>query len=185
MGRKEQLQKVSYPGVIARGNCIMIQFVWPKGSQNQKKVTLKGIEINDKNLKYAYGLLTTVKKEIDLGVFEWRKHFPDHKLAKTELKAQAGYTVHQLLEDYLKDYAKDYRESITLDNYTYRTRTFLQPKFGHIPADHLTAAHIVDWAIESGKKNRTTVTLKSYIAPLRSAYKWARSTAIPALNTTM
>ena len=182
MGGKEQLQKVKYPGVITRGNCIRVQFVWPKGSRQQRKVTLNGIEINDKNLKYAFGLVTTIKKEIDMGVFEWSKHFPNHKLAQTELKAQAGYSVHQLLEDYLDGYAKDYRESITVDSYTYRTKQFLQPHFGHIPVDHLTAAHIVDWAISLGKKNITTTTLKSYIAPLRAAYKWARSTGCISNN---
>ena len=181
MGGKEQLHKVTYPGVLVRGNCIRIQFVWPKGSRSQRKVTLKGIEVNNKNLKYAYGLVTTIKKEIDLGVFEWSKHFPEHRLAQTELKAQIGYTVQQLLDDYLEDYAKDYRESITVDNYAYRAKQILQPHFGHLPVNHLTAAHIVDWAIAMGKKNITTVTLKSYIAPLRAAFKWARSKG--SLNT--
>ena len=182
MGREKQLSRVNYPGVIVRGKTVLIQFVWPKGSKKQKKISLKGIEVNDKNLKYASGLLTTIKKEIDLGMFEWSKHFPDHPLSKTELKAKAGYTVHNLLDDYLKDCASARRESITLDNYTYRVRQFLQPHFGLMPVDHLTAAHITEWATQLGNRNITTITLKSYIAPLRSAYKWARSVGRVAAN---
>ena len=182
MGREKQLPAVKYPGVEVRGGNIRIKFVWPKGSGSQKRISLKGIQVNDKNLKYASNLVSTIKQEIDLGVFEWSKHFPDHKLAQTELKAKSGYTIHELLEDYLKDYAKDYRESITVDNYAYRSKQILQPFFGHIPVSSLTAAHVTEWALSMGKKNITTVTLKSYIAPLRAAFRWARSKGVLSNN---
>lgn len=166
---------MNYPGVSIRGERILIRFVWPKGSRKQVRVSLpKNIKINERNLKYAYGLVNTIKNEVDLGTFSWRKHFPDHKYAKTELQAKEGYLVNQLLNDYL-DYAKSRREGITLDNYTYRVKQILQPQFGSIPVNQLRTTHLTEWAVKLGSRHITTVTLKSYIAPLRSAFKWARS----------
>lgn len=175
MGRREQVSEVKkYPGVQVRGKNIRIKFVWPKGSRKQQPVTLKGLEVNDKNLEYASNKLQLVKREIDLGVFEWSNHFPNHPLAKTELKANAGYTVADLLDDYLKEYAKSRKEGITLDNYTYRAEQHLNPYIGDIPVNDFKSAHVVKWATQLGDKNVSRVTLKSYIAPLRAAFKWAR-----------
>lgn len=175
MGRREQVSEVKkYPGVEVRGKNIRIKFVWPKGSGKQQRITLKGMDVNDKNLKYALNKVQTIKREIDFGVFEWSTHFPDHPLARTELKASAGYTVANLLDEYLAEYAQSRREGITLDNYTYRTEQHLKPYIGDIPVNDFKTAHAIKWATQLGDKNVSRVTLKSYIAPLRAAFKWAR-----------
>ena len=175
MGRREQVSEVKkYPGVEVRGKNIRIKFVWPKGSGKQQRITLKGMDVNDKNLKYALNKVQTIKREIDFGVFEWSTHFPDHPLARTELKASAGDTVANLLDEYLAEYAQSRREGLTLDNYTYRTEQHLKPYIGDIPVNDFKTAHAIKWATQLGDKNVSRVTLKSYIAPLRAAFKWAR-----------
>ena len=153
-------------GVRVRGNSLQIRFSW---SGRQQSVALK-LEPSKNNVAYAAGLVTTVKREIELGLFDWVKHFPDHPLAQPDdaLPTQST-TIANLLDDYIRE-AENTLAGVTWDNYCYRINEHLKPVFGHILLTDFTAGYVRRWIKQ---QSCTHTTLKSYMAPLRSALREA------------
>ena len=158
---------ISLPkGVRARGNNLQIRFSW---NGRQQSVSLK-LEPSDHNVAYAAGLVTTIKREIELGLFDWRKHFPDHPLAQPDdVLPNQNTTIAKLLDDYIRE-AEKTLAGVTWDNYCYRISEHLKPAFGHILLTDFTAGHVRRWIKQ---QSCTHTTLKSYLAPLRSALREA------------
>ena len=168
MGRKKRFyQDIELPeGVRVRGRNLQVMFYW---HGKQQFVTLKGLDPTERNIAYAGGLVTTIKREIDLTLFSWSKHFPEHKHARSELSLSHDTTVGTILQDYMDDGLKS-RSGVTQDNYLYRINRYLMPEFGHIPLKDFRAGHVRRWAKTMSCSNST---ISSYIAPLRSAFREA------------
>ena len=115
----------------------------------QQNITIK-LEPSAKNIAYAGGLVQTIKREIDLNLFEWAKHFPEHPYAKGGTALPSDTLVGQLLEDYIIE-SEDFLSGVSWDNYTYRIHNFLKPAFGHIPLADLNPG-----MCDSGSNNRNT-----------------------------
>ena len=168
MGRKKRFyQNIELPeGVRVRGRNLQIMFYW---HDQQQFVTLKGLDPDANNIAYAGGLVTTIKREIALTLFRWDKHFPEHKHANTDLRASKNATVGNILTDYKNDGLKK-RSGVTQDNYLYRINKYLLPEFGNILLNDFKAAHVRRWA---KSMSCTNSTLRSYVAPLQSAFREA------------
>lgn len=167
VGKKRTHQDIELPeGVRIRGNRLHISFTW---SGEQQHISLK-IEATARNIAYAGGLVQTIKREIDLNIFSWDKHFPHHPNAKTKLALPASTLIGNLLDDYITQ-AEEELAGITWDNYIYAIANVLKPAFGHIPVNEFSAGHVRQWVKQ--KNHLTRITLKGYIAPLRSALREA------------
>ena len=153
-------------GVRVRGNNLQIRFSW---NGRQHAVSLK-LEPSEANILYAAGLVTTITREIDLGLFDWNKHFPNQPLIQSENNlVDQTTTIAQLLDDYILD-AEKTLSGVTWDNYCYRINEILKPVFGCILLTDFSAGHVRRWLKQ---QNSSNATLKSYLAPLRSALREA------------
>lgn len=166
-GKKRTFEGIELPaGVRVRGNRLQIIFTW---CGEQQHITLP-MEASRKNIAYAGGLVQTVKREIDLNLFDWEKHFPNHKYANSQLALPANTLIGQLLEEYIVS-AEHELAGVTWDHYSYYIATFMKPAFGGIPINDFQAAHARQWVKQNNHLSRTT--LNSYMAPLRSALREA------------
>ncbi|WP_299726697.1 site-specific integrase [uncultured Endozoicomonas sp.] len=153
-------------GVRLRGDKIEINFSW---NARTRYVVVPGLPATAKGIKQAAALREVIKREIELGIFQWSTHFPDHKLAKAEMPKATGMTVEDLLNRWL-----DTQEGILSPRYyknsKYRVESILIPAFGHIPISMLAPGHIRDWA---SKQNTSRKTTSNYLMALRSAIREA------------
>lgn len=156
--------KITYRGVRVRGDTVEINFSW---MGKTRYVTVPGLKPTKQGIKQAFALREIIKLEIKTGAFSWSKHFPDHKLAKTEHLAMSNYTVAELLKDWLKT-QKGRISSGYHEKSTYKVENILIPVFGHIPVTLLTPGHIRDWAIQLDVAKST---VKNYLTPLRSSIR--------------
>ncbi|MCW7552905.1 site-specific integrase [Endozoicomonas gorgoniicola] len=71
---------------------------------------------------------------------------------------------------------------MTLDNYRYYANRFIKPEFGHLTIPEFRVGHITQWVTRMGNKHISNTTLKSYLSPLRSAFRYAKSQNLVEYN---
>jgi len=84
-------------GIEARGQGIRITFRW---NGERCRETLK-IPATDKNLKFAELMRGQILYEIQIGTFDYARHFPNSKRARHKTRT-AGMTVSQAVDTWLK-----------------------------------------------------------------------------------
>ena len=180
MGRARSTKTLRIPkGVQLRGETIRINF---SRLGQRHYITLPDLQPIQIDLDWAAGILAKVKRDLRNGTFKWSEHFPDHKLARSELRCADYLTLSELLDTYLKEYACHRRADLTLDNYRYYTNRFIKPEFGHLTIPEFRVGHITQWVTRMGNKHISNTTLKSYLSPLRSAFRYAKSQNLVEYN---
>ena len=71
---------------------------------------------------------------------------------------------------------------MTLDNYRYYTNRFIKPEFGHLTIPEFRVGHITQWVTRMGNKHISNTTLRSYLSPLRAAFRYAKSQNVVEYN---
>lgn len=128
--------------VKARGKSIQIDFTY-RGTRCRE--TLK-LEPTRANLKYAEGLLFTVKHEIATNTFDYQKHFPDSKRAA--LFSNRSTRGQQLVKDALLAFLDAKRRTLALstyESYESAVRYHLIPAFGKLTVQDLSTQIIRQW----------------------------------------
>ena len=167
VGKKRTYQGLELPeGIQVRGNRLHINFTW---CGEQQQFSLK-LEATEKNIAWAGGLIQTVRREIELNIFEWEKHFPQHPLARKKLALPETYSIADLLDDYIVQAEQDLAGT-TWDNDSFAINTILKPVFGDIPVNDFTPGYVRQWIKQ--QKHLTKATLQKYLSPLRSALREA------------
>ena len=180
MGRAKSKKALKIPrGVQLRGETIRINF---SRFGQRYFISLPELQPTQTDLDWAAGILAKVKRDIRSGSFKWNDHFPNHKLAKTELRSSENLTISELLTIYLKEYASHRKADMTLDNYRYYANRFIKPEFGHLTIPEFRVGHITQWVTRMGNKHISNTTLKSYLSPLRSAFRYAKSQNLVEYN---
>lgn len=180
MGRAQSEKALKIPkGVQLRGDTVRINFT-RLGQRHY--ITLPDLNPTQTDLDWAAGILAKARRDIRCGSFKWSEHFPDHKLAESELRSSDNLTISELLDIYLKEYASHRKADLTLDNYRYYTNRFIKPEFGHLILPEFRVGHINQWVTRMGNRHISNTTLKSYLSPLRSAFRYAKSQNLVEYN---
>lgn len=80
--------KKKYPGVEVRKNSIRIVFMY---NTARCRETLKGLEVNNANLKFAANKRASILHEIAIGNFDYLAHFPGFKTRTAADWKQGSY----------------------------------------------------------------------------------------------
>lgn len=125
---------------------------------------------NPANLKYAGRLKSTIEHEIELGSFDYAKHFPRSKRARVFAKIPATVvTAGELFTEWLASVHKSL-EPETYDLYERYVRTTWRPLFGAFLLADLTVARVQDW-IDGRTTSRKRIL--NLLTPLRQAMRFA------------
>jgi len=149
-------------GVRARGGAILIDFYY-KGKRFRE--TLR-IPPTTRNLKFAERKREAILHEIELGQFDYVKHFPNSRQAQELARQQRGApTIAEALDEVLNRSRRTCQPS-TLKDYRSAVCCHLKPAFGHISIAELTTEDISHW-ISDLKLTRKRVA--NLLIPLRLA----------------
>ncbi len=125
---------------------------------------------NPANLKYALRLKATIDYEIEVGSFDYAKHFPRSRRAKLFAKTPATVvTVGELLTEWLRSVHKSL-EPETYDLYERYVRTTWLPEFGKLMLVDLTVTRVQNW-IDTQTTSRKRIL--NLLTPLRQALRFA------------
>jgi integrase len=125
---------------------------------------------NPANIKYAERLKATITHEIEVGAFDYAKHFPRSRRAKLFAKVPATVvTVGELLTEWLADVRKTL-EPETYDLYARYVRTTWREQFGQLMLSDLTASRVQSWINDQAKSRKRIMNL---LTPLRQAVRFA------------
>lgn len=150
----------------ASASSIEISFEY-RGVRCREKIKLPP---NQANLKYAGRLKITIEHEIEIGTFDYGKHFPRSKRAKLLAKTPATVvTVGELLTEWLTSVQRKL-EPETYDLYERYVRTTWRPRFGRELLIDLTAARLEEWI---GEQTTTRKRILNLLTPLRQALRFA------------
>lgn len=121
---------------------------------------------NDRNLQYCERWRAQILIEIEKGIFDYAKHFPDSPKAALFV-AERGALM--LLSDYLDTWlkaSKTYTKASTYAGYKKIVNNQLVPAFGHLKLTELRRTHVKTWAAD---RKISAKTLGNIISPLRIA----------------
>lgn len=129
-------------GVELHGKSLRILFSY-RGVRCRE--TLKGLQVNKANIRFAASKRATILHEIAMGAFDYRAHFPDSPKAIFfcgSLDTQR--TVAQGLDTWLANKEKTTAHA-TYANYKSKANTHVRPKWGSRPIATLTRTEIDTW----------------------------------------
>lgn len=111
------------------------------------------------NIKYVEKLKAKIEIEIEQGVFDYQKYFPESKKFLSD-------TIEHKLKTYINsDYTKKTLAYSTLEGYEKVIKKHLIPTIGDIALNQLKRAHIIEL---SKKLDVTQKTLNNILCPLRN-----------------
>lgn len=121
------------------------------------------------NLRYAENLLGRIRVEIAQKTFDYTRHFPESRRARSQQKAlrtkkRALANVAAELDTWLKGKEPELAHS-TWDEYERVIRLQLKPAFGDVAVVDMTATHVRDWAAD--RPNVTSKWINNMLLPLR------------------
>ena len=143
-------------GVEPRENCIRIRFTW-SGKRRTETLQLKPTPAN---IRAAARLVAIIKQEIDLGLFDYARHFPASRTAGDGSRL-------------FKRYAKLYLEGIRVEHST--MGTYRSPiarwvrVLGDRPIQDITRSEI-SVCVADAASTLSGGTLNSYVSVLRAIF---------------
>jgi integrase len=147
----------------ASASSIGITFQY-RGARCREKLRLPP---NEANKKYAERLKATIELEIAKGIFDYAKHFPNSKRART-LGRQPGAV--QSVKDGLRDWHKLHGGSLepeTAREYFNDIENTLIPQFGDYTLAGLPRDDVLQWVNDSALSAKR---LRNILIPLRQMY---------------
>lgn len=147
----------------ASASSILIDFRY-KGVRCREKLRLAP---TPQNKKYVARLKATIEREIELGIFDYAKHFPDSKRAlKLSSTPGAALTVAELLGAWLRSIRGEV-EPETWGDYDEAIRNTLAPAFGTKRVNEMTIRLVKDWAASQDCSRKRILNV---LTPLRRAF---------------
>lgn len=155
-----------YPGITPRGKSIQIAFTY----KNERcRETLK-IPPTPSNLKAANRIREGALRDIQLGTFDYAKHFPNSKGAVKRSSNKGHHiTIESALIAWLRE--KEQRcEKSTIRGYSSAVYYYLIRQFGSLTLGELKRGAIIEWIdnLDISNKRKNNVLI-----PLRGIYKTA------------
>jgi len=149
-----------YPGITPRGKSIQIAFTY---NRSRCRETLK-IPPTPANLRYANRIRESALRDIQLGTFDYAKHFPNSKASiKYSTRKGLHITIATALKEWLK-VAQQKCQGSTMRGYASSVHYYLIPRFGHMPLETLSRQEVEEWLdsleISNKRKNNTLIPLR-------------------------
>lgn len=128
------------------------------------------IDATPANIKYATRLRANLVTEINAGVFDYKKYFPDTDNVDFYRGGTASMpTIAELLEDFLKIVAPTLKAS-TLAGYRKIANNVLAVNFGHISVDEFKRRQVTAWASNQAASGKR---IANVVSVLRAALDYA------------
>jgi integrase len=127
--------------------------------------TLDGLEVNDKNIKWAERHRSEIINAIAKSSFNYADYFPNSKNARKLGMTKSKVLIKDLLEEYIETSKRSLQKS-TLISYKKAVRNHLLPEFGSIAIQDLSPQHIREWV---RRQDLNIKSLKNTLIPLRNA----------------
>jgi integrase len=151
-----------YPGIRPRGNSIVMDFTY-MGVRCRESIRVKPTKTA---LKEISRKRETILYEIDMGSFDYGKHFPTSKNAlKFGKNKGALITVEEQLKQWIRKAEKRCQHS-TIRDYNSAIFYHLIPNFGHLTLDQFSIAHVYEWLDTINISNKR---INNVLGPLRQA----------------
>lgn len=160
-------------GVEARGSSIRITF---KFQGRRRRETLK-IPPTAKNLKYAEGKRAQILYEIEIGTFDYGKHFPDSPLAKLG-RSRNDFTVSQGVDLWLR--TRMHTEA-TRTRYNRLIAKNITPTIGPQPMRAVLPSELQAFKVALARKLRPK-TINNILIVVRGAFETAHADGIIQSN---
>lgn len=151
-------------GITIRGNSAVMAFTY-QGKRCRETIPLPLTKSALKNLQQKR---QAILYEIKNGTFDYLKHFPLSKKAKTFRQGRADqYTIQEALKDWLKRNESKYELS-TLRGYNSAIFHHLIPQFGTFKIADLSVIQIKEWLAKLTCSNKRK---NNVLIPLRRLYE--------------
>jgi integrase len=145
----------------ATARSLTIDFYY-RGVRCRERIKL---EPTPRNLRWAENLLGQIRVEIEKGTFDYARHFPTSKKARSLAKRPGGLsTVTKALETWLDGRRAEIEHTTEID-YDRAIRNTLIPAFGSTLLRDLTRTQIKDWI--AGHATLSAKRLNNVLSPLR------------------
>lgn len=155
-----------YEGVRASrtGSSIEIDFRY-QGVRCRE--TIKLDPSDTKNLKYAERFRGQILREIEMGTFNYVKHFPRSKRARQLGLTGPTLKIKDAIDDWMNRHKKATARS-TWKDYSSAVEKYLKPEFGSLVVTGLSTAAIKSWMATLSISNKR---INNVMIPLRGLYK--------------
>jgi integrase len=132
--------------------------------------TLDGLEVNDKNIKWAERHRSEIINTIAKGTFNYAEYFPNSKNARKLGMTKSKILIKDLAAEYMAIAEKNLQHS-TMNQYRKDMKNHVIPNFGSINIQDLVPADIRNFISRNTKINRKTV--QNVLIPLRNIITFA------------
>jgi len=139
--------------------------------------SLKGLDTNKANIKFAERKLASIEHEIAIGTFNYATHFPESKRAAIFGKVK---TKDKLLGDAVDEWIRIQQTKLshsTILNYKSKIKTYIKPAFSMRTMSQITQSEIDTWiAVDLAHlKNKT---INEALIIMRAIFKIAKADKI-------
>lgn len=153
-----------HKGITIRGNSAVLSFTY----QGQRCRETLPLPPTKSALKQLQQKRQAILYEIKNGSFDYLKHFPSSKKAKTFRQGRADqYTIQEALKDWLKRNEPKYELS-TLHGYNSAIFHHLIPQFGTLKIAELSVIQLKTWLAQLTCSNKRK---NNILTPLRRLYE--------------
>lgn len=136
-------------GITANKSSIQIAFTY-NGMRCRETIKVKPTKTS---LKEMARKRDAIRYEIDMGAFDYLKHFPNSNKAQELADSQAcNITITQMIDDWFKRNQNQWEYS-TKRGYISKINHHIEPNFGHLTIDKFKPSMFKDWGATATNKN--------------------------------
>jgi integrase len=153
------MQPTEYKGIYAGENSIRIEFMY---QAVRCRETIRGTPSKTRLAEVARKR-DQVLYEIDMGQFDYAKHFPTSPNAYKFSSNKASFiTISQAVDLWFKRNSKNWSRSYYRGNVS-KVNTHVLPTFGHLTAAEFKPSHYKDWAAQVELSGKTINDIRSIL----------------------
>lgn len=154
------MKKTEYTGIYAGPNSFRIEFMY-RGERCRE--TIRAIPTKSR-LQGAARKRDIILYEIDMGFFDYAKHFPNSPNAYKFSNNKASYiTIEKASDDWFRRHSKNWAAS-TYRGYWSKVKTHILPNFGNITAFDFKPSTFNDWAAKTTISPKTLNEVRSILS---------------------
>lgn len=154
------MKKTEYKGVYAGPTSFRIEFMY-RGERCRE--TIRAIPTKSR-LQEAARKRDAIQYEIDMGLFDYAKHFPESPNAYKYSNNKASYiTIEKAANDWFTRNSKNWAAS-TYRGYWSKVKTHILPNFGNITAFDFKPSTFNDWAAKTTISPKTLNEVRSILS---------------------
>ncbi|WP_233080480.1 site-specific integrase [Rheinheimera soli] len=154
------MKPTEYKGIYAGENSFRIDFMF---QCVRCRETIRATP-NKTRLKEAARKLDQIKYEIDMGTFDYAKHFPTSPRAFKFSTNKAAYiTISKAVDDWFRRNSKNWAAS-TYRGYWSKVKTHILPNFGNLTAFEFKPSLFNDWAARTEVSPKTVNEVRTILS---------------------